>query len=110
MVAGPYGFGAKSKEEKLVNLLKLNRAAVEIFRKGHIPVIGVNMALPMIEAAGSSSYSEIMMPLSLGLCDRCDAILRIEGESVGADKEVVEFQNRGKVIYRHTDEIPSAVT
>jgi hypothetical protein len=31
---------------------------------GHIPIIGVNMALPMIESAGSNSYSEIMMEKS----------------------------------------------
>lgn len=109
MVAGPFGHGAKSEEDKLVNLRKLNRAAVEIFRKGHTPIIGVNMALPMIEAAGKDSFAEIMMPLSLSLCDRCDAILRIEGESAGADQEVAVFKERGKVIFRNLGEIPTAI-
>jgi hypothetical protein len=107
MIAGPYSFGTKSEEEKLTNLHKLNQAALEVFRKGHTPVIGVNMALPMIETAGKDSYSQIMMPLSLSLCNRCDAILRIGGVSPGADKEVAEFQKRGKVIYQHFDEIPN---
>ncbi|MCB9073202.1 MAG: DUF4406 domain-containing protein [Bdellovibrionaceae bacterium] len=109
MVAGPFGHGTKSEEEKRVNLQKLNQAAVDVFRKGHIPIIGVNMALPMIKVVGQESYSEIMMPLSLSLCDRCDAILRIEGASIGADKELAKFQKQGKIIYRNISEIPNAL-
>lgn len=108
MVAGPYRAGARSEEEKRSNLAKLNRAALEIFRKGHVPIIGVNMALPMIHEAGEDFYSEIMMPVSLSLCDRCDAIFRIEGESSGADQEVAVFKERGKVIFRNLEEIPTA--
>jgi len=33
---------------------KLNEAAVALFRAGHVPIIGVNMVLPMISAAGGS--------------------------------------------------------
>ena len=110
MIAGPYASGAKTDADRLSNLHELNRAAIEVFRKGHLPIIGVNMALPMIEVAGVDSYSKIMMPVSLGLSERCDAILRIGGISEGADKEVAEFQRRGLVSYRHVDEIPTAIT
>jgi hypothetical protein len=62
----------------------LNDAAVALLRAGHIPVIGVNMALPMIEAAGNSEAAchEIMMPVSLALADRCDACLPSGGRSL----------------------------
>lgn len=110
MIAGPYESGAKTEAARLSNLHELNRAAVEVFRKGHLPVIGVNMALPMIKVAGADSYSQIMMPVSLRLSERCDAILRIGGPSEGADKEVAEFQRRGLSAYRHIDEIPNAST
>lgn len=110
MIAGPYGFKAKNDEDRRTNLSKLNSAAVAVFQKGHIPIIGVNMALPMIEAAGDGSYSEIMMPISLGLCERCDAILRLEGDSSGADREVAEFEKRGLTVYRRIEEIPTAIT
>jgi len=32
------------------NLKALNDAAVEVLRKGDVPIIGVNMALPVIES------------------------------------------------------------
>jgi hypothetical protein len=47
-----------------------------------------------------------MMPISLSLVERCDAILRVEGESRGADKEVALFKEQGKLVFRNLDEIP----
>lgn len=108
MISGPYSSGARSPEERAANLLALNRAAVEIFRLGHVPVIGVNMALPMIEAAGESAYEEIMMPLSLALADRCDACLRIGGPSQGADDEVERFRAADRPVYYSLDELRAA--
>ena len=81
MIAGPYRSGAKSEADREQNLANLNRAAYELFRKGHVPVVGVNCALPLIAAAGSDAYESIMMPLSLAMADRCDAVLRL-GEAV----------------------------
>src|SRR5262249_33977776 len=49
MVAGPYR--AESAHQREENLRFLNRAACAVLRKGHVPVIGVNMALPMIDLA-----------------------------------------------------------
>jgi hypothetical protein len=65
MVAGPYTAGGADAARRAENLALLNRAAVALFERGHVPIIGVNMALPMIEAAGASRYHEIMMPISL---------------------------------------------
>lgn len=105
MVAGPYTAGARSPEERAENLRMLNRAAVEIFRMGHVPVIGVNMALPMIEVAGESSFEDIMMPVSLALTERCDACLRIGGPSKGADDEVERFRAAGNPVFYSMDEL-----
>src|SRR4029450_8989389 len=84
MIAGPYSSGGADAAQRAVNLRALNEAAVAVLRRGPIPVIGVNMALPMIEAAGPDSYDRIMMPVSLALAERCDACLRIGGPSAGA--------------------------
>lgn len=65
------------------------------------------MALLIIDAAGQELYAEIMLPLSLCLTERCDAILRIEGESKGADAEVDRVRARGLRVFHSTDEIPS---
>ena len=48
-----------------------------------------------------------MMPLSLALADRCDAVLRIGGDSAGADQEVERIRGRGGAVYRGVDEIPA---
>ena len=106
MIAGPYSSGARTDADREANLLALNRAAYEVFRKGHVPVIGVNMALPVIQAAGPQMYEAIMMPLSLALADRCDAVLRIGGSSRGADDDVDRVRARGGRVYLSLEEIP----
>ena len=53
MVGGPYGTGAKSAAERAANLARMNQAALAVWRKGHAPIIGVNLALPIIAAAGT---------------------------------------------------------
>ena len=106
MVAGPYRSGSSDPAVWAENLRKLNLSAQAIFDKGHVPIIGVNMALPVIETAGEGFYERIMMPLSLRLTERCDAVLRIDGVSTGADEEVGRFRARGLRVFQSIDEIP----
>mgnify|MGYP002705452748 CR=1 FL=1 len=68
--------------------------ALNIYRKGHIPVIG-------------EWLEEFLYPVAHRLISRCDAILRIPGESRGADLDVEEGKKRGLTIYSHLDEIPA---
>ena len=108
MIAGPYRAGAADAAAMADNLRVLNNAALAVLRAGHIPIIGVNMALPVIEAAGAdaANYDEIIMPVSLALADRCDACLRIGGVSHGADDEMARFEAAGLTVYRSISEIP----
>ena len=108
MISGPYRAGSKTEADRQANLDAMNRAAYEVFRLGHVPVIGVNMALPIISVMGADRYDEIMMPVSLALVDRCDACLRIGGPSKGADDEMEQFRTAGKPVYRRLEEIPAA--
>jgi hypothetical protein len=108
MVAGPYRSDSSDPAVWAQNLRTLNKSAYAIFQKGHVPIIGVNLALPVIESAGQAAYRTIMMPLSLSLTERCDAVLRIEGVSQGADDEVETFLARGLAVFRSVDEIPNA--
>ena len=100
----------QGRSSRAENLQAMNDAALQLFRAGHQPIIGVNMALPIIEAAGvdQGAYEEIMMPLSLDLADRCDACLRVGGPSKGADDEMERFKARGRPVYRSVDEVPEA--
>ena len=106
MVAGPYTTGGAGAATRVARLAAMNRAALALFRAGHVPVIGVNMALPVIAAAGDAAFGEIMMPLSLALAERCDACLRIGGPSAGADAEAARFAAAGKPVWCSLAEVP----
>lgn len=108
MVSGPYTTGAVTTADRAANLRAMNLAAYELLRRGHMPVIGVNLALPLIWAAGAERFDEIMMPLSLAATERCDAVLRIGGPSAGADREVEAIRARGGRVFQSLEEIPPA--
>ncbi len=106
MVAGPYTSGGADAATRAARLAEMNRAALALFRLGHVPVIGVNMALPVIAATEGDAFDEVMMPLSLALAERCDAVLRIGGPSAGADAELARFAAAGKPVFRAVEEVP----
>lgn len=108
MISGPYTSGAADAATRAANLQAMNRAALALHRGGHVPVIGVNMALPIIAAAGDAAFDDIMMPISLALAERCDACLRVGGPSKGADEEMARFAASGRPVYRKLDEVPPA--
>ena len=83
----------------------LNEAAMALLRAGHTPVIGANIASPMVGAGGGTS--EAWLRLSLALADRCDACRRIGGLSVGAAAEA-RFQSAGRPVYCFVGEVPEA--
>jgi hypothetical protein len=105
MIAGPYRGGSSDKLIWDQNHKELNKVAFAVFQRGHLPIIGVNAALPIIEQSDFVHFDYIMMPLSLALADRCDAILRIGGYSSGADMEVAVFKQKGLKVFTHIDEI-----
>jgi hypothetical protein len=111
MVSGPYTAGGADEAQRQRNLDAMNEAALALFRAGHVPIIGVNAALPIVRVAGAGSaaaYDEIMMPLAIALVERCDACLRVGGASGGADQEADAFRAQGKPVYGTLDEVPPA--
>jgi len=106
MIAAPYTSGGADAVLRAARLAEMNQAALAILRLGHVPVIGVNMALPIIAAAEGDVFEEVMMPISLALAVRCDAVLRLGGSSQGADQEVVHFTQAGKPVFRTLADIP----
>ncbi|MBV8327679.1 DUF4406 domain-containing protein [Chryseobacterium sp.] len=114
LIAGPYRSGTNDDPELIrQNLQQLEAAALPIFRKGHIPVIGEWLALPLIQLAGSTqigdqAWQEIQYPVAHGILEKCDAVLRIEGASKGADEDVRIARKRGLHIYYTIDDIPYA--
>jgi catechol 2,3-dioxygenase-like lactoylglutathione lyase family enzyme len=103
-VAGP--FSAPTPEARASNLDAMNHAAVEVMRRGHIPMIGVNAALGVVELLEERDRYDAMMAISLALVERCDAILLI-GESPGANRERDLLASQGKPVYDRLEDLPS---
>jgi len=114
LVAGPYRSGTGGDIALIErNLHRLEQAALAIYRRGHVPMIGEWLALPLAKAAGSSRLGdaiseEFLYPASRRLLSRCDAVLRIGGESKGADEDVRVAQGLGLQIYRDIADVPLA--
>lgn len=54
LVAGPWRSGTNGDETLMrQNLTRLEQAALALFERGHVPVIGEWLALPLAQAAGS---------------------------------------------------------
>ncbi len=114
LIAGPYRSGANDDPILIQkNLDNLEAMALPIFRKGHIPMIGEWVALPLLKLAGSkklgdSVWDEIQYPVAHRLLEKCDAVLRISGESKGADMDVKIAQERGLKVFYDLNDIPDA--
>ena len=103
-VAGP--FSADTSKQRRKNLDAMNETAARLLEAGHIPVIGVNAALPVVEKSDVTDEYNAIMKISLALVDRCDAIFMI-GESPGALKEKDLIVSKGLPVYYRLSEIPA---
>lgn len=114
LIAGPYRSGTNDDPVLMQqNLDRLQSFALPLFRKGHIPIIGEWVALPLIQLAGStrpgdSAWEEIQYPAAHRLLEKCDAVLRIEGASKGADEDVRFAKERGLRIFYRAEDVPGA--
>lgn len=114
LIAGPYRSGTNDDPQLMQqNLARLESVALPVFRKGHVPLIGEWIALPLIHLAGSQkpgdeAWEEIQYPVAHRMLEKCDAVLRMEGASKGADEDVRKAKERGLTIYYNLDDIPDA--
>jgi hypothetical protein len=112
LVAGPYRSGTNDDPALIAqNVAAMTDVSLQLFRKGHLPVMGEWYALPLIEHAGSNgigdaAFDEIFHPISRRLVAKCDACLRIGGPSAGADEMVELAERNGKVVYRSLQDVP----
>jgi hypothetical protein len=114
LVAGPYRSGTGDDPAKLAaNVARMHEIALPLFRAGHLPVTGEDLALPIAARAGSTTigdeaFTEVFHPYSERLLARCDAVLRVGGPSEGADMMVRLAREAGKHVYGSLDEVPAA--
>ncbi|AXK24038.1 NUDIX hydrolase [Serratia marcescens] len=116
LIAGPYRSGTDGDPQRIAaNLARLEQAALAVYQRGHVPVIGEWLALPLAAAAGSTQVGDavseaFLYPVAHRLIAQCQAVYRIEGGSAGADNDVRLANEWGLAVYRHLEEIPFVQT
>ncbi|MBI2517452.1 MAG: DUF4406 domain-containing protein [Opitutae bacterium] len=112
LIAGPYRSGTNDDPALMArNLRALEAVALPLYRAGHTPMIGEWVALPLLREAGSARigdalWEEILYPVAHRLLMKCDAVLRIEGASKGADNDVRLALERGLKVYHRLADVP----
>jgi len=111
LIAGPYQSGTNGDPELMgKNLRRLEEAAWPIFERGHLPMIGEWVALPVLSSAGAAITDplaeRVMYPTADRLLHHADAVLRLPGESRGADQDVAIARERGLPVYFELAQIP----
>ena len=112
LISGPYLTGTDGDEAKIrKNLEAMESYALPLFEKGHLAMVGEWAAWPVIRKAGGDSqsspeFTEYQYPVAHRLLEKCDAILRIPGESRGADLEMEKARQMGKIIFTDLDQVP----
>jgi hypothetical protein len=113
LIAGPYRSGTGDDPNRMAaNLKTLEQAAWPIFQAGHIPMIGEWVALPVLSSAGAAHgpldplAEQVMYPTAQRLLMHCDAVLRLPGESKGADQDVKIATERGLPVYYELADVP----
>ncbi|MFF7091024.1 DUF4406 domain-containing protein [Streptomyces rubradiris] len=111
LIAGPYRSGTNGDPEAMAaNLARLEAAAWPVFAAGHLPVIGEWIALPVLRSAGAGPTDpladQVLYPTAERLLARCDAVLRLPGDSEGADQDVALARRRGLPVYHDIAQIP----
>jgi hypothetical protein len=112
LIAGPYRSGTGDDPDKMAaNLARLEAAAWPIFTAGHVPMIGEWVALPVLDSAGATVFDplaeQVMYPTAQRLLAHCDAVLRLPGDSAGADQDVAIARQRGLPVYYRLEDIPT---
>ena len=111
LIAGPYRSGTNDEPEQLAkNLEFLESAAWPIFEAGHIPMIGEWVALPVMAGInsvfGDDASLTVLTPTAERLLQHCDGVLRLPGDSTGADNDVRIANERGIPVFTSVDELP----
>ena len=105
-VAGPYS--ADTPEKRKSNLDAMNAAAARLLEMGHVPLIGMNAALPVIDMSDISDKYKATMEISLAVINCCEGLLLI-GESPGANKERDLIISKNLPVYFKIEDVPNPV-
>lgn len=114
LIAGPYRSGTDDDPDKIAENVRIMESfAIPLLKLGHLPVLGEWIALPLAILAGSTKigdepFNEIFHPIAEKLLDKCDAVLRVGGDSRGADWMAGRAVEKGLQVYFRLEDIPAA--
>ena len=114
LVAGPYRSGTGDDPARMAaNVAAMEAQCLPLYAAGHLPVLGEWLALPMLALAGSKQaddavYEALFHTHCERLLSHCDAVLRLKGESSGADRMVAVARGLGLPVYFSLEDIPAA--
>lgn len=89
-----YVASALTTGNQIVNIHLAVKAGESLMRAGHVPVIPHLYSFLELVCPGPS-YDDWFNLVCLPLLSRCDAVLRLHGESPGADREVAYAKGLG---------------
>lgn len=116
LIAGPYMSGTEGDPVKIAaNQAQLESFALPLFERGHLPVVSEWMTLPIVKSAGSTVHGDAVFnayqyPVAQRLLTRCDAVLRIPGDSKGADLDVATARKLGLKIFESIESVPNLLS
>jgi len=116
LVAGPYRSGTDDDPVRIEqNVAAMTEAALRVAERGHVPMLGEWLALPLLRAAGSTELGDAVFDryfhtTARVLVAHCDGCLRIGGPSAGADEMVGLARSLGLPIYLGIDQVPPLAT
>lgn len=112
LIAGPYRSGTGDDPALIdANLRRLEEAALPLFDAGHLPVVAEWVSLPVAREAGSTRVGDdtserYLYPTAERLLRRCDGVLRLPGDSTGADQDVALARERGLPVWHRLEDVP----
>lgn len=97
-IAGPYSGG-----DPVINVQRAIAAAEEVLHYNHVPFVP---HLSHLWHLVKPHPYDFWIAMDLAWLMKCDAVLRIPGESPGADEEVKLARALSKPVYYSINEIP----
>ena len=111
LIAGPYRSGTGDDPALMAkNVAAMEDYILPLYEAGHMPVLGEWLALPLLQAAGSTQvgdavFDRIFHAHATRLLTHCNAVLRVGGASAGADAMMRIAQERGLAVFHSLAEI-----
>jgi hypothetical protein len=111
LVAGRLRAGTGDDPDKIAaNVHAMEVVALDVLRRGHLPIVGEWISFPLMARAGSTRigdavYDELQHPIGERIVECSDVCLRIGGPSSGADR-MVAARRRGRLVITAVDQLP----